>query len=215
MEYFILEQDLRYANAAEPKDDLGLFRKIPFQTNQEFAAPLMDDDSELNEIDFIGYQVESASHLNIGDYVTFQKKKLRVAQSAAVMKQGILTFNYTLTLDTGVRQNLILNEKLSGASLPGKVIDREKDTVKVHLDIDQEQPKEEAYLHCKSSSIILDGKTDIQGNRVIIQKASGSQGAQEDWRYRPRLGELCRYPAGDQRPRGSSLLRWDRCSPPL
>lgn len=268
-------------------------------------------DSELSEIDFIGYQVESSSHLNIGDYVTFQNKKLRVAQSTAVMKQGILTFNYTLTLDTGVRQNLILNEKLSGASLPGKVIDREKDTVKVHLDIDQEQPKKEEaypfpyfsrytaeghsgwhclpeigdkvrvyfpnaretgaividsirqdsetnekiadpnikyfgntfgkelilsggalslsssgeafrislnldsdkgvlvksdqelniqsagdillnsnrkldlkakdgiYLHCKSSSIILDGKTDIQGNRVIIQKASGSQGTQE------------------------------------
>ena len=266
-------------------------------------------DSELNEIDFIGYQVESISYLDIGDYVTFQKKKLRVAQSTAVMKQGILTFNYTLTLDTGVRQNLILNEKLSGMSLPGKVIDREKDTIKVHLDIDQKQPKEEAfplpyfsrytaeghsgwyclpengdnvrvyfpnaketgamvinslrqdsetnekianpnikyfgntfgkelilsdgavtlsssgeafrlslnldsekgiliksdqelnlqsandivfnsnrkfdlkakdgvYLHCKSSSIILDGKTDIQGNRVIIQKATGSQGAQ-------------------------------------
>lgn len=267
-------------------------------------------DSELSEIDFIGYQVESSSHLNIGDYVTFQKQKLRVAQSIAVMKQGLLTFNYTLTLDTGISQNLILNEKLSGASLPGKVIDREKDTVKVHLDIDQEQSKEEAYplpyfsrytaeghsgwhclpeigdnvrvyfpnaretgaivinsirqdsetnekiadpnikyfgntfgkelilsdgalslssdgeafrlslnldsdkgvliksdqelqiqsagdillnsnrkldlkakdgiyLHCKSSSIILDGKTDIQGNRVIIQKASGSQGTQE------------------------------------
>ncbi|NLW47124.1 MAG: serine protease [Firmicutes bacterium] len=44
MEYFILGQDLRYTNAVEPKDDLGLFRRIPFQIDQELASPPMDDE---------------------------------------------------------------------------------------------------------------------------------------------------------------------------
>ena len=116
-------------------------------------------DSELDEIDFIGYQVESSNHLDIGDYVTFQNKKLRVAQSTAVMRQGTLTFNYTLTLDTGVRQNPILNPKLSGASLRGTVIDRAKDTVKVHLAIDEGQPIEDACPLPYSSTYTAEGNS--------------------------------------------------------
>jgi phage baseplate assembly protein gpV len=57
----------------------------------------------------------------------------------------LLTHEYTLSSEKGIRQNQQGNQRIVGASLTGKVIDRTKDTVRVHLDIDEAQQKEEAF----------------------------------------------------------------------
>ena len=99
--------------------------------------------NELQESDFICYEIESEKFLNIGDKVSFQGKELIVGESIVVLDKAVLKYGYVLTAE-GIGQNLILNRSISGAALEGKIIDVQKDTVKIHLDIDKEQNKAEA-----------------------------------------------------------------------
>lgn len=101
-------------------------------------------DHQVDEIDFIRYEIESGQYLDIGDRVNIQEKDLVVSHSIALMRNGTLRFRYGLTRSYGVRQNPIFNQKLVGTALDGKVIDVAEDQVKIHLNIDKAQNKEEA-----------------------------------------------------------------------
>ncbi|HYH03030.1 MAG TPA: contractile injection system protein, VgrG/Pvc8 family, partial [Bacillota bacterium] len=113
----------------------------------------------VNESAFTGYTVTSRQYFNLGDRVIFQGKNLRVARSSAIMRDSILQFEYILMPESGIRQNPLLNPKLSGASIEGKIIDRAKDTVKVHLAIDPTQPKERACWLPYSSFYTAEGNS--------------------------------------------------------
>ncbi|MEB9895677.1 contractile injection system protein, VgrG/Pvc8 family [Bacillus cereus] len=92
----------------------------------------------------ISYTVVTNQHYSIGDIVQFQGKELTVVESVAQLKDGVVTMSYLLSPEFSIRQNQHDNEYLSGSALEGKVIDVDKDTVRVHLTIDSEQNKEEA-----------------------------------------------------------------------
>ncbi|WP_052410329.1 contractile injection system protein, VgrG/Pvc8 family [Paenibacillus durus] len=99
---------------------------------------------EANVMDFTYYEVESAKWLQLGDNVTFRGKELAVAAAVSQLTDGAFRHTYTLRLEAGIRQPFILNERITGVSLDGKVIDLQKDRVRVHLDIDASQEKSEA-----------------------------------------------------------------------
>lgn len=75
------------------------------------------------------------------------------------MKQGTLTYEYLLSRKEGIRKSLYHNETLTGAALQGKVIDIAKDTVRIHLDIDPEQKKDEAIWFPYSTVYSAEGHT--------------------------------------------------------
>jgi phage baseplate assembly protein gpV len=97
------------------------------------------------EIDFAGFRVESNQVLDIGDRVQFQGINLVIAQASGSFQHGVLKYEYFLTRKDALRQNKVTNRQLSGVSLHGKVIDRRQDQVRIHLEIDKDQNKEEAY----------------------------------------------------------------------
>jgi len=96
------------------------------------------------ESSMLMYNVESYQPLRLGARVSFQKKELVVAQSIARMKQGVLTFDYQLLPESGVRQERRTIPLLAGVSIEGTVLAIQKDQVQLHLSIDSEQKKEEA-----------------------------------------------------------------------
>lgn len=110
-----------------------------YRTSSQNYAP------KVAEIDYVSYKVESNQALNIGDRVKFQSVDLVIVEATAVFKQGILKFEYGLALKDAIRQNYAVHRQLAGISLPGKVIDRQKDRLRLHLQIDPKQNKEEAY----------------------------------------------------------------------
>jgi hypothetical protein len=99
----------------------------------------------LQEDDFIVYEVESDEIFEVGTEVEFNQKTLYVLEAVTEMKQGIIKNLYFLTTAKGMSQNNLYNEQISGASIRGKVIDVAKDMVRVHLEIDAAQNKEEAF----------------------------------------------------------------------
>lgn len=114
-------------------------------------------DAKLPEIDFAGYRVESNELLNLGELVEFQGINLVIAEVSSGFKQGVLKSEYLLTTRDGLRQNKIINQQLAGTSLRGKVIDRRRDQVRLHLAIDQHQNKEEAYWFKVAPSYAAEG----------------------------------------------------------
>jgi len=113
----------------------------------------------IDEKDFTYYRVETDAIFNIGDSISFQGKKLFIFQSTAKLQDGVVTNEYLLTLEKGMSQNLILNEKIKGASIEGKVLEIEEDNVRVHLEIDENQKKEEAYWFPYSTFYTSEGQT--------------------------------------------------------
>lgn len=115
--------------------------------------------SSLGEIDFTSYEVESLSFFNPGSNVVFKGRKLVVCKMLATLKEGILHVQYVLIPKTGARQNLLLNDNIKGVSIEGKIIDTRKDTVRIHLEIDDIQNKDEAYWFPYSSFYTAEGNS--------------------------------------------------------
>jgi phage baseplate assembly protein gpV len=111
------------------------------------------------EIDFAGFRVESNQVLDIGDQVQFQGVNLVIAQVMGAFQQGVLKYEYLLTRKDALRQNKIVNQQLSGVSLHGKVIDRRQDQVRIHLEMDKDQNKEEAYWFKVVTSYTTEGNS--------------------------------------------------------
>lgn len=118
-----------------------------------------NEDSTLQEQDFIYYEVEAANVLEVGDHVDFQGKDLYVYAAYSEMKNGLLRHQYTLSVKKGLRQPVIYHSELTGASVQGKVIDVAKDTVKVHLEIDPVQNKSEAHWFPYASVYTAEGNS--------------------------------------------------------
>lgn len=91
------------------------------------------------------YIVESESLIEVGEEVTFQGKKLYVQEAKTHMEKGVLKNLYVLVDKKKLKRHRKYNEKFQGISMLARVLKVEKDEVKVHLEIDQEQKEAEAW----------------------------------------------------------------------
>ncbi|MFM9276548.1 DNA/RNA non-specific endonuclease [Paenibacillus jiagnxiensis] len=116
---------------------------VPFTVGRDLAAygQVQAVGLKASPADFTYYEVETEKWLNLGDKVNFRGKELAVAAAVSVLKDGTLVHTYTLRLESGIRQPFYLNDRITGVSLDGKIIDVQKDRVRVHLDIDEIQDK--------------------------------------------------------------------------
>ncbi|MED4355111.1 contractile injection system protein, VgrG/Pvc8 family, partial [Schinkia azotoformans] len=116
---------------------------------------------QVQENDYFTYVVESKQYGNIGDRVTFKGKEFVVAQVKAMMQQGILTYEYGLAIEAGIRQNLIYAPSVKGSALKGSVIEVKKDHVRLHLEVDEAQNKNEATWFPYSPTYTAEGNSGI------------------------------------------------------
>ncbi len=92
----------------------------------------------------MSYTVESARYFRPGDVLSFQGKELLVADIVSRMDRGLFLHTYTLVSEDEIRQKPIWNHSVRGASLEGRVLEVERDQVRVHLTIDAVQEREKA-----------------------------------------------------------------------
>ncbi|WP_225942123.1 contractile injection system protein, VgrG/Pvc8 family [Sporosarcina limicola] len=114
--------------------DLSTYRNT---AHNDTARPLVE-----NEV--LTYGIQSKQRLHLGDRVHLKGEELVVATAIVRMKQGILTYDYLLTAEAGIRQARMYAPTLTGTSVEGTVLDVTKEGVRLHLAIDAEQKKEEA-----------------------------------------------------------------------
>ncbi|MED4351069.1 contractile injection system protein, VgrG/Pvc8 family [Schinkia azotoformans] len=128
--------------------DVAMYRK----TIENYAQPVQ-------VADFQTYTIESTQYFNMGDRVPIRNTELIVTQATATMKQGILTYEYVLAPEAGIRQNLIHHSSLRGGAIEGNIIDVTKDKVRVHLSIDDAQSKDEATWFPYSTFYTAEGNS--------------------------------------------------------
>ncbi|WP_411680967.1 hypothetical protein [Clostridium thailandense] len=126
-----------------------------------FRSSSENYNKSIEENDFIYYKIETDRILNIGDSVSFKDKKLYVFQATATMQDSILKHEYILSPKNGLTQDLVLNNKIKGTSIEGRVIGISGDTVKVHLQIDENQSSGEAYAFPYSTPYTAEGNTGM------------------------------------------------------
>ncbi|WP_242069479.1 contractile injection system protein, VgrG/Pvc8 family, partial [Paenibacillus dendritiformis] len=107
------------------------------------------------------YLIVTKRYYNLGDRILFKNKPLIVTGCTSLLNEGMLTHEYILQAEADSRWQPIWNESIRGASLAGKVIDAAKDKVKIHLNIDDVQTKEDACWFPYSSPYVAEGKTGL------------------------------------------------------
>lgn len=87
------------------------------------------------------YIIESVEDYLICDNILYEEIQFKVSKKITKLDKGIIRYTYWLLKSTAFKQNLIVNEKIQGASINGKVMAIEGDRVKVHLSIDDKAPE--------------------------------------------------------------------------
>ncbi|ANY67512.1 hypothetical protein BBD42_14295 [Paenibacillus sp. BIHB 4019] len=135
----------------------------------------------VTEQDFIFYEIETTQWLlDLGQCITFKKQQLYVCEMHSQWKEGMLSHRYLLCSGKGLSQPPLYAAALTGASLQGKVLAIAKDTVQIHLDIDEKQDAGKAYWFPYSSVYTAEGGTGWycmpeKGDQVRVYFPSGKE----------------------------------------
>ena len=141
-----------FVNIGMPqKADIGQLGNFRYSISKDVTAYRRAAESGIEkpqEMDFITYEIVTDSFYDIGDSATFMDTKLYVKKAIISKRNEIFYNRYTLTTEKGFYQSRIENDKLIGLALPGKVEEVEADTVKVRLDIDNEDDSAAGQTLC-------------------------------------------------------------------
>lgn len=103
---------------------------------QEYNIKASNEDYDLDDIDIISYEVTTSKIMKLYNKVNFKDRQLLVYKCETEMVGGVLSNNYTLRDENGMKVRRVYNDKVVGISLQGRILDTEKDKVKISLEID-------------------------------------------------------------------------------
>lgn len=119
---------------------------------ERFMVSSKNESNKITELDTVSIHIETTDDFEIGDTLTYQYDKesnmipsLFIKKKYTRLSEGALRFEYELSTDKGISQDKFYNEKITGLSLQGKVLSRIQDTVRVLLEIDDEQDVSKAW----------------------------------------------------------------------
>lgn len=115
--------------------NLAKYRKESSNTNKK-----------VKEKDSTVIHITTDQNYEIGDKGTFQGSELYIRRKEIKMSGGTLCFYYELSTKNGMSCSIIFNKKMVGVSIKGKVLERVRDHLKIHLEIDEKQDKGTAWL---------------------------------------------------------------------
>lgn len=101
--------------------------------------------SDAKETDYIVYEIQTPNILKLGSKINFKNSSFYVASCKQELINGVLCNTYKIQGKNGLRQKTLFNMEIVGASLDGKVIDVKRDKLKIKLDIDEKENKENSY----------------------------------------------------------------------
>ena len=148
------------ATTAAPKLHVGCPQGVDRGALEEYEYTITKDlmafgqmdqneyEHETSEFDFMQYEIFDAyakETFELGDRVSYQGVGLRVCYVESEIKDNKLYNSYKLTTENGMKRPRLVNDNIQGLSIPGQVIDVQDNRLKLHLEIDEEQPVDTAY----------------------------------------------------------------------
>lgn len=89
-----------------------------------------------SKADFFYYDVESPQLCDLGWYTVFKGQPFIISEKYAILERGELIFTYRLGRPGLGWGKMLYNEKISGMTLLGEVLETSRETLKLKLDID-------------------------------------------------------------------------------
>lgn len=117
-----------------------------------FLYQSRNSQSPVHESDFVSYEVTTHRVLNLGDVIRFKGRPYCIQRCISTMEKGLLVHRYTVTSRKGMNKAPRYNDSIRGASVGGRVLAIQRDTVKVHLEIDEQSQEGTAYSFPYSTS---------------------------------------------------------------
>ncbi len=140
---------------------------------KEYKLKSREGSYELNDMNFVSYEVVTNKILNSLTSVAFKGRKLLICKSEFTLVKGVIFNKYILKDKDGSKVKKLFNENISGVSLEGYILDVTKDLVKVSLKID-------AYSNTKETTIWLPYST-------VFSSPDGT-----GWYCMPEIGDAIR-----------------------
>ncbi len=139
---------LRY-HAGTPREKAEIqWEDRPYEIIKEIEAyRIIQSNSlkDMNPLHYVTYRVGAYEYLSLGTQVTYRGSTLYVYQITRSLEGGELVSYYDLRQKMGLRQPKTYNERITGVSIDGLIIEVKRNQVKVHLEIDNAQDQGKAY----------------------------------------------------------------------
>lgn len=94
--------------------------------------------------DFTRYSFEWDEILGLGDEVYCDHKIYVIISRKGSMVSGVMKWSYECALPGGMTVNKVLNPTIIGAAIEGKILEINRNQVRIHLDMDEQQNPNEA-----------------------------------------------------------------------
>lgn len=124
---------------------------------ESYMYNLKNYEEEANESDYFTFEIGSTDLFFVGEKYEFMGDTYIVKKVVSQLKRYYLYQRVTLVKKLKVSP--IVNNEIQGISLKGQILEVKGSSVKVHLKIDEEQKKEEAYLFSYSTPHSAGGNT--------------------------------------------------------
>ena len=120
---------------------------------QEYNIKSANEAYDLNDVNLISYEITTYKIMSLYNNVSFKGRKLFVYKCEIEMVDGVLSNRYILRDEKGMKVRKFYNNKLVGISLQGRVLDTQKDKVKISLEIDGSPTEKEGIRWCEFATI--------------------------------------------------------------
>lgn len=98
-----------------------------------------------DDTDYFYYEIRIRAALEIGSEINYKQKDLYVREYEAYKDKEQIYYKYKLCRKNGVWQSIIYNKLLKGTTIEGEVLAVQNESVKLHLNIDENQNEAEAF----------------------------------------------------------------------
>ncbi|AQS08717.1 hypothetical protein CLOBY_08270 [Clostridium saccharobutylicum] len=103
---------------------------------QEYKLRDSNEAYALNDLNLVSYEITTNKLMKLYNKVNFKGRQLLVYRVETELEGGMITSKYILKDENGMKVKRVYNDKMIGMSLQGRVLDTQKDRVKVSLEID-------------------------------------------------------------------------------
>jgi len=103
---------------------------------EDYIDTVSNFQSSINDWDKISYQIETYQYFNICEVLKYKYQPLVITKIETYIKQEEILHKYYITTKDGAGQNFIENKNIKGARIGGVIKEIQRNTIRIHLDID-------------------------------------------------------------------------------
>ena len=103
---------------------------------EDYIDTVSNFQSSINDWDKISYQIETYQYFNICEVLKYKYQPLVITKIETYIKQEEILHKYYITTKDGAGQNFIENKNVKGARIGGVIKEIQRNTIRIHLDID-------------------------------------------------------------------------------